>query len=71
MSRISVPVLLLRGQRTRRAAFYTDTEQYVAEHVADPHVRGLPGVGHFAPIVAPELVAEALLSFLGSVRQPD
>jgi pimeloyl-ACP methyl ester carboxylesterase len=71
MSRISVPVLLLRGQRTRRAAFYTDTEQYVAEHVADPHVRGLPGVGHFAPIVAPEPVVEALLSFLGSVRQPD
>jgi pimeloyl-ACP methyl ester carboxylesterase len=71
MSRISVPVLLLRGQQTRRADFYTDTEQYVAEHVADPHVRGLPGIGHFAPIVAPEPVAEALLSFLGSVRQPD
>jgi pimeloyl-ACP methyl ester carboxylesterase len=70
MARSSVPVLLLRGQQTRRAAFYTDTEQYVAEHVPDPHVRGLPGVGHFAPTVAPEPVAEALVSYFGSVRKP-
>ena len=70
MARISVPVLLLRGQQTRRATFYTDCEQYVAEHVTDPHVRELPGVGHFAPNVAPEPVADTLLSFFGSVRQP-
>jgi pimeloyl-ACP methyl ester carboxylesterase len=70
MARISAPVLLLRGQQTRRAGFYTDTEQYVAKHVPDPHVGGLPDVGHFAPIVAPEPVAEALVSYFGSVRQP-
>ena len=70
MARISMPVLLLRGQQTRRATFYTDTERYVAEHVADPHVRELPGIGHFAPNIAPEPIAEALVSFFGSVRQP-
>jgi pimeloyl-ACP methyl ester carboxylesterase len=70
MARVSVPVLLLRGQQTRRATFYADTEQYVADHVPDPHVRGLPGVGHFAPTVAPEPVAEALISYFGSVRKP-
>jgi pimeloyl-ACP methyl ester carboxylesterase len=70
MARISVPVLLLRGQETRRATFYTETEQYVAEHVPNPHVRGLPGVGHFAPTVEPEPVAEALVSYFGSVRKP-
>ena len=70
MARISVPVLLLRGQQTRRATFYADTERYVAEHVADPHVRELPGLGHFAPAVAPEPVAEALATFFESVRQP-
>jgi pimeloyl-ACP methyl ester carboxylesterase len=70
MARISVPVLLLRGQQTRRAAFYARTEQYVAEHVTDPHVRGLPGIGHFAPILAAEHVAEALVTFFGTVRQP-
>ncbi len=70
MARISVPVLLLRGRQTRRATFYADTERYVAEHVADPHVRELPGIGHFAPTVAPEPVVEALVSFFESVRQP-
>lgn len=68
MARITVPVLLLRGQRTRRASFYAETERYVAEHVADPHTRELPGVGHFAPTVAPEPVADELMSFFGSVR---
>jgi pimeloyl-ACP methyl ester carboxylesterase len=63
MARIRVPVLLLRGQQTRRAAFYTDCERYVAEHVADPHVRELPGIGHLAPSLAPEPVAEALVTF--------
>jgi pimeloyl-ACP methyl ester carboxylesterase len=70
MAQISVPVLLLRGQQTQRANFYTDTEQYVAEHVTNPHVRELPGVGHFAPTIAPGPVAEALVSFFGTIRQP-
>jgi pimeloyl-ACP methyl ester carboxylesterase len=70
LDQVTVPVLLLRGQQTRRATFYTDCEQYVAEHVADPHLRELPGIGHMAPNVAPEPIAEALVSFFGSVRQP-
>ena len=70
MARITAPVLLLRGQQTRRATFYTIAEQYVAEHVADPHLRELPGIGHFAPTLTPEPVAEALVSFFGTVRQP-
>jgi len=70
MARISVPVLLLRGQQTRRATFFTDTERYVAEHVADPHVVELSGIGHFAPAVAPEPVAEALISFFETIPQP-
>ncbi len=70
MARISVPVLLLRGQQTRRATWYTDAERYVAEHVADPHVVELPDVGHFAPALAPEPVAEALISFFETIQQP-
>jgi pimeloyl-ACP methyl ester carboxylesterase len=70
MMRISVPVLLLRGQQTRRASYYPDAEQYVAEHVADTHILELSGVGHFAPALAPEPVAEALVSFFETIRQP-
>lgn len=68
MAQITAPVLLLRGQHTRRATFYADTEKYVAEHVTDTHIRELPGLGHFAPSVAPEPVADALVSFFESVR---
>jgi pimeloyl-ACP methyl ester carboxylesterase len=69
MAGITVPVLLLRGQQTRRATFYTDVEAYVAEHVVDPHVHELPEVGHVTPSLAPEPVAEALVSCFGSVEQ--
>ena len=69
LARVTVPVLLLGGQETRRATFYADTERYVAEHVADPHIRELPDVGHFAPNFAPEPVAEALASFFASIRK--
>jgi pimeloyl-ACP methyl ester carboxylesterase len=69
MARIDVPVLLLRGQQTRRDTFYTEVEQYLAGHVTDPHLRELSGVGHFAPSIAPEPVAEALVSFCGSIQQ--
>jgi pimeloyl-ACP methyl ester carboxylesterase len=70
LAEVSVPVLLLRGQETLLATFFADSEQHIAEHVADAHVREpLPGVGHFAPLVAPEPVARELISFFESVRQ--
>ena len=70
LRKLTVPVLLLRGQETRLSTFVADSEQYVAQHVADPHVREpLPGLGHFAPVVAPEPVAKELISFFESVRK--
>ena len=70
MAQITVPVLLLRGQHTRLASFYADTQTYIAEHLADPHTRELPGLGHFAPTAAPGPVADALISFSESVQRP-
>lgn len=70
MARIRVPVLLLRGRRTRRATFYSDAERYVAEHVADLHFLELHDVGHFARALAPEPVAGAHVSFLDTSQQP-
>jgi pimeloyl-ACP methyl ester carboxylesterase len=72
LGQVTAPVLLLRGQQTRRGTFYADSERYVAEHVADPHVREpLPHLGHFAPLVAPGPVAKELISFFESVRRPE
>ena len=67
---VAAPVLVLRGQQTELRTFFADAAQHIAQHVADPHVRELPGVGHFAPLLAPESLAEELISFLESVRQP-
>ena len=70
LARISAPVLLLLGRQTRLATFFADSAQYIAQHVANPQIWELPGVGHFAPVLAPESVAEQLITFFESARQP-
>jgi pimeloyl-ACP methyl ester carboxylesterase len=65
---VSAPVLILRGLETAFGTFIPDAAQHIAEHVSDSHVRGLPGVGHFAPLLAPELVARELTSFFAAAR---
>ncbi|TCC31057.1 alpha/beta fold hydrolase [Kribbella speibonae] len=67
---IGVPVLLLRGRQTLLDSWFTDAAQYIARYVADAHVRELPGTGHFAPLVAPSPLADELISFFESARQP-
>lgn len=67
---IGVPVLLLRGGQSLLGSWFTDAAQYIARYVADAHVRELPGVGHFAPLVAPSPLADELISFFESARQP-
>jgi pimeloyl-ACP methyl ester carboxylesterase len=70
LGRITVPVLLLRGQQTVLDTYFADSVRHIAEHVAHPHVREpLPGLGHFAPVVAPEPLAKELISFFESVRR--
>ncbi|WP_240731922.1 hypothetical protein [Egibacter rhizosphaerae] len=70
LAKVTAPVLLLRGQKTLHGTFFADSEQHVAQHVADPHVREpLPGLGHSAPVLAPGPVAKELVSFFESVRQ--
>jgi pimeloyl-ACP methyl ester carboxylesterase len=69
LAKVTAPVLLLRGERTRRGTFYADSEAHVARHVADARVREpLPGLGHWAPVLEPEPVAGAMISFFESVQ---
>jgi pimeloyl-ACP methyl ester carboxylesterase len=67
LGQVTAPVVVLLAQQTRLNTWLTDSAQHIAQHVADSHVRELPGVGHFAPLVVPEPVAEALISFFESV----
>lgn len=70
LARITAPVLLLLGRQTRLGTFFSDSARFIAQHLADPQVWELPGVGHFAPVLAPESVAEELVTFFESARQP-
>jgi pimeloyl-ACP methyl ester carboxylesterase len=63
LGQVGAPVLLLRGEQTLLCTFFTDVARYVAQHVVDAHVRELPGVGHFAPLLEPESIAKELISF--------
>jgi pimeloyl-ACP methyl ester carboxylesterase len=70
LARISVPVLLLRGEQTRFGTFFADAAHLIAQHVPEPQVCVMPGLGHFAPLLEPEAVADELITFFDSVRQP-
>jgi pimeloyl-ACP methyl ester carboxylesterase len=65
---VTAPVLLLCGRQTVLGTFFADAARHIAQHVSDPHVRELPGAGHFAPVVAPEPVAKELIHFFESGR---
>jgi pimeloyl-ACP methyl ester carboxylesterase len=66
---ITAPVLVLHGQQTALGTFISEAARHVAQHVPDPHARELAGVGHFAPLLAPERIARELISFFATVRQ--
>jgi pimeloyl-ACP methyl ester carboxylesterase len=70
LGKVSAPVLLLRGQQTLLGTWFADAARHIAQHVVDAHVRELPGIGHFAPVLAPEPLAKELISFFDSVPQP-
>jgi pimeloyl-ACP methyl ester carboxylesterase len=72
---ITAPLLLLRGRQTQLGTWFADAERHILQQVSDAHVRELPGVGHFAPLVEPERIAMELVPFFASigvesVRQP-
>ncbi len=70
LARVTVPVLVLMGQRTRLRRFFNAAAEFIGQHVADSQVWELPGAGHFAPVLAPESVADELITFFESARQP-
>jgi pimeloyl-ACP methyl ester carboxylesterase len=69
LGQVAAPVLLLRGEQTLLGTFFAGVARYLAQHVVDAHVRELPGVGHFAPLLEPEPIAKELISFFESARK--
>jgi hypothetical protein len=54
----------LRGEQTLLKSLWAESAQHIARHVPDTYTRELSGVGHFAPVLAPELLSEELTSFI-------
>jgi pimeloyl-ACP methyl ester carboxylesterase len=69
LASVVVPVLLLRGRQTRLGTWFADAARHIALHVSDPHLRELPGAGHFAPVLSPEQLAKELIRFFESVHE--
>jgi pimeloyl-ACP methyl ester carboxylesterase len=67
LAQVAMPVLLLTGQETLLRAAFCDATRHIAAHVIDAQVRDVPGVGHFAPVAAPERVATELKSFFAEI----
>jgi pimeloyl-ACP methyl ester carboxylesterase len=69
LEQVRVPVLVLRGELTLLTSLWTQSAEHVVRYVPDAHVREMSGVGHFAPVLASELLSEELSSFFESVHQ--
>lgn len=58
------PTLVIRGERDQTLS--PERAARIASLVPDGRIAEIPGVGHFAHIEAPSLVAQAILDFLSS-----
>jgi len=65
LAKITAPVLLLQGGRTsdKSRSWFHAGVQHVAEHVPQATVNEFADLGHLAPMVDPEPVAEEIARF--------
>lgn len=70
LARVTAPTLFLVGAETvMEAAFHGGAHQ-LAGLVAGARVREVPGVGHFAPVASPDVVADELTRFFRTALEP-
>lgn len=70
MARVSAPTSFLVGTRTLLADAFATASGLLAVAVQHGRRREVEGAGHFAPMVAPELVADELSAFFQEVARP-
>lgn len=70
LAQVAAPTLFLVGTETLMEAAFHGAAQQLAGLVAGARVREVPGVGHFAPVASPEVVADELTRFFRAALQP-
>jgi pimeloyl-ACP methyl ester carboxylesterase len=70
LARVTAPTLLLVGTETLLNTAFHGAARHIAGDLPNARVRQVAGVGHFAPVVAPEAVAAELTAFFEQALQP-
>lgn len=67
MTALTIPVLLLQGRRSNFASWFHASVRHAAEHIPDATVHEFDGLGHLAPMVAPQPVATEIVRYFEQV----
>ena len=70
LARVSVPTLFLVATETLLDNAFPIWARRMADAVPDGRAREVAGVGHFAPVIAPDTVAAEMIAFFEEARQP-
>lgn len=70
LARVSAPTLFLTGSSTLLDRAFPTAAALLASSVPRGRMRHVEGLGHFAPVVAPERLTHELTGFFEEVRQP-
>lgn len=70
LARVSAPALFLSGADTLLGSTFPVVARGLAEALPHGRYREVAGVGHFAPVVAPGVVAAEVTAFFEEMRQP-
>ncbi|HEX6196284.1 MAG TPA: alpha/beta hydrolase [Jiangellaceae bacterium] len=64
LGKITAPVLVLSGSRTRLHTWFTAGVRHITDHVANAQSREIAGAGHFGVALEPETIANEMVAFL-------
>ena len=67
LAKVTVPLLLMHGNRSIPLDWWLDSIHHVSEHVRDPHVSEIRNAGHFGPMSEPAAVADELVRFFAAI----
>ncbi|HEX6336754.1 MAG TPA: alpha/beta hydrolase [Jiangellaceae bacterium] len=70
LAKITAPTAFFVATETLLDRGFPAAAEHLARQIDGAQVREVPGVGHLAPIVAPDVVATEVAGFLESVLQP-
>lgn len=66
LGQISVPGLLMHGSESALHPWFSAGVRHIAQHGPNSQVQELPGIGHWAPVIEPEPIADEIRRFFST-----